>query len=165
MFFANHARTVTLVVRGDTLEKSMSHDLIEQIRGKPNIRVALRSEVQALHGDKQLAAIDLVDRATGTLQRVDSGVVFVFIGADAETGWMPAAIARDERAYVRSGEAIARSGHWPLDRDPYLLETNVPGTFACGDLRCSPVKRVAATVGEGSMAIAFVHQFLAEAPA
>ncbi|HEU0204333.1 MAG TPA: FAD-dependent oxidoreductase, partial [Burkholderiaceae bacterium] len=163
MFFANHARTVTLVVRGDSLDKSMSHYLIEQIRSKPNIQVALRSEVRAVHGDKRLAAIDLLDRSTGATQRRDSGGVFVFIGADAETGWMPEAIARDERGYVRTGDAVARSGRWPLDRDPYLLETSVPGIFACGDVRSSPVKRVAAAVGEGSMAIAFVHQFLAHA--
>ena len=161
MFFANHARTVTLVVRGDALDKSMSHYLVEQLRNKPNIQVALRSEVRALHGDKALEAIDLADRAADTTRRVASGGVFVFIGADAETGWMPEAIARDERGYVRTGEAAARSGQWPLDRDPYLLETTVPGIFACGDVRASPVKRVAAAVGEGSMAIAFVHQFLA----
>jgi thioredoxin reductase (NADPH) len=163
MFFANHARSVTLVVRGDALEKSMSHYLIEQMRGKPNIRVALHSEVQALHGDKLIEAVDLVDRATGAVERMASGGVFVFIGADAETGWMPEAIVRDERGYVCTGEAAARSGRWPLERDPYLLETTVPGIFACGDVRSSPVKRVAAAVGEGSMAIAFVHQALAHA--
>jgi len=163
LFFANHARTVTLVVRGDSLAKSMSHYLIEQIRGKPNIQVALHSEPQALHGDKRLDSIDLVDRASGTVRRVASGGVFVFIGADAETGWMPEAITRDDRGFVCTGEAAARSGRWPMDRDPYLLETTVPGIFACGDVRSSPVKRVAAAVGEGSMAIAFVHQYLAHA--
>jgi thioredoxin reductase (NADPH) len=162
MFFANHARTVSLVVRGDSLEKSMSHYLIEQIRGKPNIRVELRSEVSALHGDKVLTALDLANRATGEVRRLDSGGVFVFIGADAETAWLPDAIVRDERGYVRTGEAVTKSGQWRLGRDPYLLETSVPGIFACGDVRSSPVKRVAAAVGEGSMAIAFVHQFLAQ---
>ncbi|HWH83788.1 MAG TPA: FAD-dependent oxidoreductase [Burkholderiaceae bacterium] len=161
LFFANHARSVTLVVRSSGLEKSMSHYLIEQIRNKPNIRVALNSEVKAAHGDKLLSAIELADRSTGTTQRVDCGGVFVFIGADAETGWLPEAIARDDRGYVSTGDAVARSGRWPLRRDPYLLETSVPGIFACGDVRCSPVKRVAAAVGEGSMTIAFVHQFLA----
>jgi thioredoxin reductase (NADPH) len=163
MFFANHARSVTLVVRGDSLEKSMSHYLIGQVRGKPNIQVALHSELQALHGDKLLEAIDLVDRATGTVRRIASGGVFVFIGADAETGWMPEAITRDDRGFVCTGETAARSGRWQMDRDPYLLETTVPGIFACGDVRSSPVKRVAAAVGEGSMAIAFVHQYLAHA--
>ena len=163
MFFANHARTVSLVVRGGSLEASMSHYLIEQIRSKPNIQVALHSEVRAVHGDKLLTAIDLANRATGDVRRMDSGGVFVFIGADAETGWLPDAIVRDGRGYVLTGEAAAKSGRWPLDRDPYLLETSVPGIFACGDVRSSQVKRVAAAVGEGSMAIAFVHQFLAHA--
>jgi thioredoxin reductase (NADPH) len=161
LFFANHARSVTFVVRGDGLEKSMSHYLIEQIRGKPNIHVALNSEVTAAHGDKELSAIDLLDRSAGTVQRAACGGVFVFIGADAETGWLPEAIARDDRGYICTGDAVAKSGRWPLPRDPYLLETSVPGIFACGDVRCSPVKRAAAAVGEGSMSIAFVHQFLA----
>jgi len=95
------------------------------------------------------------------VRRVDSGGVFVFIGADAETGWLPGSIARDDRGYVCTGEAVAKSGRWPLQRDPYLLETSVPGIFACGDVRSGPIKRVAAAVGEGSMSIAFVHQFLA----
>jgi thioredoxin reductase (NADPH) len=163
MFFANHARTVALIVRGDSLEKGMSHYLIEQIRSKPNIRVELRSEVSAVHGDKVLTALDLANRATGEVRRVDSGGVFVFIGADAETAWLPDAIARDGRGYVRTGEAVTKSGQWRMGRDPYLLETSVPGIFACGDVRSSPVKRVAAAVGEGSMAIAFIHQFLAQA--
>ena len=161
LFFANHARSVTLVVRSGGLEKSMSHYLIEQIRSKPNIQVAIDSEVTAAHGDKLLSAIDLLDRSTGSVRRVDCGGVFVFIGADAETGWLPAAIVRDERGYVCTGDSVARSGRWHEERDPYLLETSVPGIFACGDVRSSPVKRVAAAVGEGSMSIAFVHQFLA----
>src|SRR5262249_41122404 len=136
---------------------------IEQIRGKPNIHVALNSEVKTAHGDKVLKAIDLLDRTSGNVQRVDCGGVFVFIGADAETSWLPEAIVRDDRGYVCTGDAVARSGRWHANRDPYLLETSVPGIFACGDVRSSPVKRVAAAVGEGSMAIAFVHQFLAHA--
>lgn len=163
MFFANHARTVTLVVRGDSLEKSMSHYLIEQLRGKPNIEVALQCEVRAAHGDQQISAVDLADRAGGGVRRVGSGGVFVFIGADAETDWLPTDIARDARGYVLTGDSVARSGRWQAPRDPYLLETSVPGIFACGDVRSGPVKRVAAAVGEGSMAIAFVHQFLAQA--
>jgi len=161
LFFASHARSVTLVVRGERLERSMSHYLMEQIRGKPNIQVALGSEVTAAHGDKALSAIDLRNHAAGSVQRVGCGGVFVFIGADAETGWLPEAIARDERGYILTGDAAARSGRWQQQRDPYLLESSVPGIFACGDVRSSLVKRAAAAVGEGSMAIAFVHQFLA----
>jgi thioredoxin reductase (NADPH) len=160
MFFANHARTVTLVVRGESLEKSMSHYLIEQIRGKANVEVQLRSEVQALHGDDHLTAVDLVNRETGAVSQADSDAVFVFIGADAETSWLPQGIARDQRGYVLTGDDVVRAGRWSEERDPYLLETSMPGVFACGDVRSSPVKRVASAVGEGSMAIAFIHQYV-----
>jgi len=160
MFFANHARTVTLLVRGESLEKSMSHYLIDQLRGKSNIKVALRTEVRAVYGDDHLTAIDLLDRASNTMRREECGGVFVFIGADAETDWLPDEIARDARGYVLTGEDLVKAGRWSESRDPYLLETSVPGFFACGDVRFGPVKRVASAVGEGSMAIAFVHQFL-----
>ncbi|MDB5561277.1 MAG: pyridine nucleotide-disulfide oxidoreductase [Hyphomicrobiales bacterium] len=163
MFFANHARTVTLVVRGDSLEKGMSQYLVDQIRTKSNIQVALRSEVQSTHGDDHLTAIDLLDRASGDVRRVDCGGLFVFIGADAETEWLPSEIARDDRGYVLTGTDVVKTGRWSESRDPYLLETSVPGIFACGDVRLSPVKRVASAVGEGSMAIAFVHQYLQRA--
>ena len=162
MFFANHAQTVTLVVRGDAIEKSMSQYLVDQIRGKSNIKVALQSAVQAVHGDDHLTAVDLLDRATGEVRRAESGGLFVFIGADAETGWLPAGIARDAKGYVLTGEDLVKAGQWSESRDPYLLETSVPGIFACGDVRFGPVKRVAAAVGEGSMAIAFIHQYLAK---
>jgi thioredoxin reductase (NADPH) len=160
MFFANHARKVTLVVRGDSLEKSMSHYLIEQIRSKSNIAVQLQAEVQAVHGDTHLAAIDIVDRTTQQVRRHETGGLFVFIGAEAETDWAPPEIARDARGFILTGDDVVKAGRWSQKRDPYLLESSVPGVFACGDVRLSPVKRVAAAVGEGSMAIAFVHQFL-----
>ena len=160
MHFANYARKVTLIVRGDSLEKSMSHYLIEQLRGKSNIAVQLRSEVQAVHGDTNLTSIDIRDNAAQTVGRHDCGGLFVFIGADAETGWLPTEIARDAHGYVLTGDDTVKAGHWSHNRDPYLLETSVPGVFACGDVRASKVKRVAAAVGEGSMTIAFVHQYL-----
>ncbi len=162
LFFANHARMVTLVVRSDSLEKSMSHYLIEQLRAKSNVAVQLRSEIRAVHGDQQLTAIDIHDRASKEVRRHDCGGLFIFIGADAETKWLPAEIARDARGFVLTGDDLKRTGHWSHNRDPYLLETSVPGVFACGDVRLSPVKRVASAVGEGSMAIAFVHQYLAQ---
>ena len=165
MFFANHAQTVTLVVRGDAIEKSMSQYLVDQIRGKSNIKVALQSAVQAVHGDDHLTAVELLDRATGEVRREESGGLFVFIGADAETGWLPEAIARDANGYVLTGEDLVKARRWSESRNPHLLETSVPGIFACGDVRFSPVKRVAAAVGEGSMAIAFIHQYLAKVAA
>src|SRR4029453_7437426 len=95
----------------------------------------------------------------------ESGGLFLFIGADAETAWLPAEIALDDRGYVLTGSDLTAADRWALDRDPYLLETSVPGAFACGDVRSGPVKRVASAVGEGSMAIAFVHQYLKDADA
>jgi thioredoxin reductase (NADPH) len=162
LYFSNHARTVTLVVRGDSLEKSMSRYLIEQLAGRSNVRPLLRSEVVAAQGDTALASIDIRDNAAGKVSRHDCGGLFVFIGADAETGWLPADVVRDPNGYVLTGDDVKKAGRWPLDRDPYLLESSVPGIFACGDVRLSPVKRVASAVGEGSMAIAFVHRFLAQ---
>jgi len=160
MNFANHARQVTLVVRGDSLEDSMSHYLIEQIRGQANIAVQLRSEVQTVYGDTHLTAIDIVNRATGEVRHHECEGLFVFIGAVAETEWLPVEIARDANGYILTGDGVVKAGRWSHTRDPYLLETSVPGVFACGDVRLGPVKRVAAAVGEGSMAIAFVHKFL-----
>ena len=160
LFFANHARAVTLVVRGDSLDKSMSNYLIDQIRGQANIAVLLRSEVRAVHGDSHLAAIDIYEGDSAAVRRHDCGGLFVFIGADADTAWLPPEIARDARGYVLTGDDVVRAGRWSQDRDPYLLEASTPGVFACGDVRLSPVKRVASAVGEGSMAIALVHQFL-----
>jgi thioredoxin reductase (NADPH) len=121
--------------------------------------------VTAAHGDSSLEAIDVADNATGETTRLTSGGLFIFIGADAETAWLPPEIALDPKGYVLTGADVRAAGRWELDRDPYLLETSVPGIFACGDVRYSPVKRVASAVGEGSMAIAFVHQFLREAEA
>jgi thioredoxin reductase (NADPH) len=158
LYFANHARTVTLVVRGDSLAKSMSRYLIEQLGGKSNVKAQLRSEVVAAHGDTHLTGIDIRDGAE--VRRHDCGGLFVFIGADAETDWLPAEIARDKRGYLLTGDDVVKAGRWSHSRDPYLLESSVPGVFACGDVRLSPVKRVASAVGEGSMAIAFVHKYL-----
>jgi len=160
LHFASHARTVTLVVRGDALEKSMSRYLIEQLETKSNVAVELNSEVVAAHGDTHLTAIDILHGKTANVRRHDCGGVFVFIGADAETAWLPADIARDARGYILTGEDTVRAGRWSQQRDPYLLESSAPGVFACGDVRLSPVKRVASAVGEGSMAIAFVHKYL-----
>jgi len=163
LYFANHACTVTLLVRGDSLEKSMSHYLIEQLRGKSNIAVELQSEVQAVYGDTHLSAIDIRNDANNSVRRQDCGGLFIFIGADAETAWLPDEIARDARGYVLTGNEVAKARRWSPARDPYLLETSVPGIFACGDVRFSPVKRVASAVGEGSMAIALIHQYLQHA--
>ena len=163
LFFARHARSVTLLCRGDGLTKSMSRYLIDQIGTRPNISIIPRVEVVALHGETALEAIEVGSPGTSETAWLRSDGLFILIGADAETAWLPPEIARETNGYVLTGSDVAASGRWELERDPYLLETNVPGIFACGDVRYGPVKRVAAAVGEGSMAIAFVHQYLREA--
>jgi thioredoxin reductase (NADPH) len=161
--FSTHARSVTILCRGDGLEKSMSRYLIEQLESRSNIGVLSRTEVAAVHGDEALEAIDVQDGSTGETRRLESAGLFILIGADAETSWLPPGIALDRHGFVLTGADVRAAGRWALERDPYLLETSMPGIFACGDVRLGPVKRVAAAVGEGSMAIQFVHQYLREA--
>ncbi|HTU69886.1 MAG TPA: FAD-dependent oxidoreductase [Candidatus Baltobacteraceae bacterium] len=144
---ASCARSVTLLVRGDALEKSMSRYLIVQLATKTNVHVATRTEVTDAHGDTHLDAITTIDTATNTTSRQSADALFVMIGADAETQWLPPEIERDARGFVLT---------------PHVLETTVPGIFAVGDVRSGSIKRVAAAVGEGSMAIALVHQYLAQ---
>jgi thioredoxin reductase (NADPH) len=161
LFFSEHARTVTILCRGDSLAKSMSQYLVDQLATRPNIETRFRSEVVAAHGEDALEAIEISTEAERV--QLPSAGLFIFIGADAETEWLPPEIALDSRGYVLTGSDLKLAGAWSLERDPYLLETSVPGILACGDVRSGPVKRVAAAVGEGSMAIAFVHQYLRDA--
>jgi thioredoxin reductase (NADPH) len=169
VFFSNHARSVTMLCRGESLDKSkgsgMARYLAEQLEAKPNFGVLYRTEVVAAHGTESLEAIDVRNSETGETMRLASGGLFLFIGADAETAWLPQEIALDDHGYVLTGPDLQASVDWQLERDPYLLETNVPGIFACGDVRSGPVKRVASAVGEGSMAIALVQQYLRDAEA
>jgi thioredoxin reductase (NADPH) len=158
--FSSYAKSVTLIVRAESLTQSMSQYLIEQIATKSNIRVQTRSEVVGLHGGEHLDAIDIVDRSTGSTSRQKAAALFVMIGADAVTDWLPAEIERDSHGYLLTGADVAKLGRWGSDREPYMLETSAPGIFAIGDVRSGSVKRVAAGVGEGGMAIAFVHKYL-----
>jgi thioredoxin reductase (NADPH) len=160
VFFSNHARSVTLLVRGESLAESMSHYLIEQIATKANIRVETRSEVVAVHGDEQLESIEVINRRTGETSQRDARVLFVLIGAEAATNWLPSEISRDEHGFVLTGTDAMNSGQWTADREPFALETSAPGIFAVGDIRSGSVKRVAASVGEGGVAIAVVHRYL-----
>jgi thioredoxin reductase (NADPH) len=167
MFFANYARTVSILIRGPSLTSSMSHYLIAQLGTKANVKVESLSQVVGVEGTDHLEAIIIEDRRSGKRRREPTEALFVFIGADATTDWLPPAVIRDELGYICTGRDVTdlvakRHGSWPLDRDPYLLETSVPGTFAVGDVRHGSIKRVASGVGEGSMAIAFIHQYLGE---
>ena len=162
MFFANYAARVTLLVRGPSLAASMSQYLIDQLATRANIAVQTSAELVGVAGRNHLEEIEVLDRATGRVERQPADGVFIFIGADAQTEWLPERIARDEYGYVLTGNNIPADARDPsLDRDPYLLETSVPGIFAAGDVRHDSMKRVASAVGEGSMAIAFIHQYLA----
>ena len=161
MFFANYARSVTLLVRGTSLEKSMSSYLIQQLATKHNIGVETQTVVVGVTGSGHLESIATRHELTGKTVERSADALFVFIGADAETDWLPAGLERDARGYVRTGRDIER---WPQARPPFSLETSVPGIFAAGDVRSASVKRVASSVGEGSMVIAFIHEYLAANP-
>jgi thioredoxin reductase (NADPH) len=158
MFFANYARSVTLMVRGTSLEKSMSYYLIEQLHSKGNIAVETQATICAILGESHLESIKVCDERTGAVTERRADAVFAFIGADAETSWLPPSIQRDARGYVLTGRDVA---DWALTRLPYALETSIPGVFAAGDVRSASIKRVASGVGEGSMVIAFIHEYLA----
>jgi thioredoxin reductase (NADPH) len=139
----------------------MSHYLIEQLKVKSNVAVETRCSVGEAHGDDHLEALSIANSATGQTTRRPASALFILIGANAQTDWLPPEIERDPRGYVVTGPQARLGGHRPAERDPFLLEATVPGIFAIGDVRAGSVKRVAAGVGEGGMVIAFVHQFLA----
>jgi thioredoxin reductase (NADPH) len=168
MFFSGYARSVTLIVRGPSLAKSMSQYLIDELATKANISVKTDSEVIAVNGQTHLESIVVRNTHTNERETLETPALFVLIGADAQTEEVPPEIVRDAAGYVCTGRDILdleRPGArlWPLERDPYLLETSVPGIFAAGDVRHGSIKRVAAGVGEGSMSIALVHQYLDDA--
>jgi thioredoxin reductase (NADPH) len=160
VFLSRHARTVYVVIRGDDLYKSMSSYLAGRVESTPNIQVRRDAEVRRLDGDGSLEQVELVNRKTGEVTRLKCPAVFSFIGAVPRTDWLPAEIERDDRQFVKTGPALAASPHWTARRAPFLLETSRPGVFAAGDVRASSVKRVASAVGEGSMAVQFVHEHL-----
>jgi thioredoxin reductase (NADPH) len=161
MFFSAYARTVTLLVRGDGLERTMSHYLIAQLGTKANIAVETRTTVIRVSGGAHLETITTRTEPDGDVRERDAGALFAFIGADADTAWLPAAIERDERGYLRTGRDIEA---WAEARPPFPLETSMPGIFAAGDVRSASVKRVASGVGEGSMVVAYIHQYLETLP-
>lgn len=161
IFFSHHARSGTMLVRGPSLESRMSRYLIQQIEANAAIRVQVSSQIAALHGETALEAAEVLDTATGRSQLNPFAAVFVMIGADAVTGWLPPEVACDSRGFIFTGGDVASVPQWEPRRRPFALETSAPGIFAIGDVRSGSVKRVAAGVGEGGMAIAFTHQYLA----
>jgi thioredoxin reductase (NADPH) len=164
MYFSKYARRVVMLVRGDSLSASMSQYLIDQIQHTSNVHVETQSRVVEVHGDERLEAISIHCAKSGETNKVPATSLFAFIGAAPFTEWLAGVVERDERGFILTGNDLMRDGKrpqgWPLDRDPYLPETSVPGIFAVGDVRHGSVKRVASGVGEGSIAVQFIHQYL-----
>jgi thioredoxin reductase (NADPH) len=161
VYFADYAGRVTMLVRGPSLERSMSHYLIEQLSTRPNVTV--RTETSAIAADGEDGRLRrLRVRGPGGEEVLDVDACFVFIGASPRTDWLEGVVARDERGFILAGPDVRGDG-WPLKRDPFLLETSVPGVFVAGDVRARSIKRVASAVGEGSMAVSLVHQYLVDA--
>jgi thioredoxin reductase (NADPH) len=159
--FSGYAGHVTMLVRGSSLQRSMSHYLIEQIAELPNVLVRTSTEAIAADGDEdRLRGLRIRD-GDGEESELEADACFVFIGASPRTDWLDGVIARDQRGFILAGPDAQAAG-WPLKRDPYLLETTVPGVFVAGDVRARSIKRVASAVGEGSMAVSLIHQYLVD---
>jgi len=166
MHFSKFAEKVVMLVRGVSLAATMSHYLIEQIEQTPNIEVWTRTNLVEVRGDTHLAGITIQCETDGSRKDLPASSLFIFIGALPRTAWLGDLIDRDDRGFILSGPDLLRDGKrppsWTLDRDPGLLETNIPGIFVVGDVRHGSVKRVASGVGEGAVVVQFMHQYLAK---
>jgi thioredoxin reductase (NADPH) len=166
MNFSQYAEKVVMLVRGDSLASTMSQYLIDQIQQTPNIQLWAHASVAEVHGDNHLEEISVMCSDTDKIERVAANAMFIFIGALPGTDWLSKVVERDERGFILTGPDVMKDGKppkgWTLERDPFLLESSVPGIFAVGDVRHGSVKRVASGVGEGSVAVQFIHQYLSK---
>jgi len=164
VYLSRHAKSVTILVRGPSLEASMSYYLIKQIEDVPNISVRTCTEVIEAIGEDHLESLTLRNTATGGTETVDAQLLFLFIGAAPLTDWLDGVVVRDSRGFVVAGPDLSVGGErprgWDLDRMPYHLETSIPGVFVAGDARAESAKRVASAVGEGALAVMLVHRYL-----
>jgi thioredoxin reductase (NADPH) len=162
VFLAAQVRKVYVVVRADSLYKDMSSYLAHRVEETPNIELLLSTQVRQMDGDNYLSEIEIVNTKTGETRTLKTQAVFSFIGALPRTDWLPREVETDSKGFVRTGPAVSRSPAWVGRREPFLLETSRPGVFAAGDVRLGSIKRVASAVGEGAMAVQFVHEYLKE---
>jgi thioredoxin reductase (NADPH) len=162
VFLAGHVPKVYLLIRGNDLYKNMSSYLAWRIEQTANIEILFNTTVRRMSGDNHLGSVEIVNNKTGEVRTLETPALFSFIGAVPRTDWLPPEIERDAKAFIRTGAALAQSPHWTARRQPFLLETSRPGVFAAGDVRSDSVKRVASAVGEGAMAVQFVHEYLKE---
>jgi thioredoxin reductase (NADPH) len=162
VFLAAHTRRVLVLLRGGDMGKSMSSYLVSRIQALGNVEVLYHTEIQQTFGDATLEAVEIENTRTGERRRVATPAVFSFIGAVPRTRWLPPQIETDTKGFIRTGRGVAASSHWALERGPFLLETSCPGVFAAGDVRLGSIKRVSSAVGEGAMAIKYIHEYLAE---
>jgi thioredoxin reductase (NADPH) len=168
LHLASHAASVTMLVRGDSLARTMSEYLVSEIENAPNIAVRTRTAIMDGGGRGRLESLTIRDAGRGSVETLPAAAVFLLIGAEPRTEWLQDTVARDDSGYVITGYELASSDRlpapWPLQRPPYLLETSVPGVFAAGDVRSRSTKRVASAVGEGAIAIRLVHEYLEDTP-
>jgi thioredoxin reductase (NADPH) len=162
VFLAQHTLKVLILIRGDDLNKNMSSYLVHRIEQTPNIELLCNTTITRMMGDGHLKSVEILDTKTGQRRTIETPGIFSFIGADPRTDWLPEEIERDTKGFVKTGPAVAQSPHWSAARSPFLLETSHRGVFAAGDVRSGSVKRVASAVGEGSMSVQFVHEYLKE---
>ncbi len=162
VFLSGHASRVLLVIRANDLYKDMSTYLARRIEQIANIEVLSNTTIRRMSGNGQLGSVEMLNHKTGQERTVQTPAVFTFIGAVPRTDWLPAEIERDNKGFIRTGAVLAQSPHWSSPRQPFLLETSRPGIFAAGDVRSDSIKRVASAVGEGAMAVKFVHEYLKE---
>jgi thioredoxin reductase (NADPH) len=162
LFLSDYARKVLLLIRGDDLARDMSEYLAQRIKQSANIELLTNTEITAMFGDTHLEAVEIKNNQTGEVRKINVAAVFSFIGAIPHTGWLPPEIEKDQKGFIKTGAQVAASSQWRLHRPPFFLETSRPGVFAVGDVRSNSVKRVASAVGEGSMAVQFVHEYLKE---
>jgi thioredoxin reductase (NADPH) len=166
VYFSRFARSVNMLIRSNSVTKGMSQYLVDQIKQIPNITIETEAEVTAAHGNGHLEGITIANRGTGESRTVPTSALFIFIGAVPCTAWLRGMLPTDDRGYLLTGSFLPRDGDrpkgWKEDRDPFIFESSVPGVFAAGDTRHASIKRVASAVGEGSIVVQMVHQYLSK---